>query len=262
MGAAGEYLEKKYRNRIGMKFNLIPSGEFMMGQVDIAEPIHRVIITKSFYIGIYPVTQKQWDCVMDTNPSILKRDDLPVTNISWHDSQEFLKRLNDSDFDKNNDSTKYRLPTEAEWEYACRASSTSMFYFDHKSEDIDDYIWHLKNSNVTQEIFIEKGILEKKLVKITKTGRMIHPVGKLKPNKFGLYDMHGNVYEWCDDWYGDYPEDTDTVTDPKNQRKIGSKIFRGGSCKNFAGYGASAHRDCRMPSYTSEVVGVRIVRNI
>lgn len=255
-------MEQEFTNKIGMRFKLIPPGEFLMGQKDIAEPVHKVILTKPFYFGIYSVTQKEWETVMDNNPSKYIREDFPVVNISWNDCHDFINKINDLEFGKN-ESPKYRLPTEAEWEYACRAGSTSMFYFDQKKESLDDYIWHYKNSEVTQYIYVEKGIVNKKLVQVTKTGRMPHPVGKLKPNKFGLYDMHGNVYEWCEDWFSKYPSETviDPIGTPK-ERIAKCRIFRGGSYLNYAGYGASAHRDSRIPSYKGEVVGFRLVRSI
>jgi formylglycine-generating enzyme required for sulfatase activity len=256
-------VEREFTNKISMKFKLIPAGEFLMGQKDIAEPIHKVKLTKPFYLGIYPVTQKEWETVMGTNPSLFKWYDFPVTNVSWNDCQEFIKKLTELEFGPKKESSKYRLPTEAEWEYACRSGSTSMFYFDHKIEKLDDYIWHLKNSKMTHEVLVEKGILNKSLVEVTKTCPMPHPVGKLKPNKFGLYDMHGNVFEWCSDWFSAYS--SELVIDPIGTPKESiakSRIFRGGSYLNFAGYGSSAHRDSRIPSYKSEVVGVRLVRMI
>jgi formylglycine-generating enzyme required for sulfatase activity len=245
-----------------MKFKLIPPGEFLMGQKDIAEPVHKVILTKPFYFGIYSVTQKEWGTVMETNPSFYKWYDFPVTNVSWNDCKDFISALNDLEFDRNG-TQKFRLPTEAEWEYACRAGSTSMFYFDHKKEKLDEYIWHYNNSKITHEVFIEKGIFNKHSVEVTKTCRMPHSVGKLKPNKFGLYDMHGNVYEWCEDWFSEYPSEpvTDPIGTPK-EKVIPCKIFRGGSYMNFAGYGASAHRDSRIPDYKGEVVGFRLVREL
>jgi formylglycine-generating enzyme required for sulfatase activity len=256
-------VEPDFISKIGMKFKKIPAGWFLMGQKDIAEPVHEVKISRSFYIGMFTATQKEWESIMDDNPSNIIRDDLPVINISWNDCQEFIQKINKMEFGQDKNCFKYRLPTEAEWEYACRAGSKTMFFFDHTKENLNDYIWHFKNSWVTQEVFIEKGIFEKKLVKIKKTGRMIHPVGQLKPNKFGLFDMHGNVYEWCEDWYGDYVKDKlfDPVGSPKGI-KVKSKVFRGGSCLNFAGYGASAHRDCRMPSYRSEALGFRMVKDV
>ncbi|MCK5560356.1 MAG: formylglycine-generating enzyme family protein [Thermoplasmata archaeon] len=255
-------IQPDFINSIGMKFKLIPSGQFLMGRKEIAEPIHRVKISRDFYMGMYQVTQREWEAVMETNPSDIKREDLPVNLISWNDSHEFVKKLNEKEFlDKK--KFKYRLPTEAEWEYVCRAGSKTMFYFDHKKESLDDYIWHYKNSATTQEVVIEKGIINKKLVKVNKSGRMMHPVGQLKPNKFGLYDMHGNVFEWCEDWFSDYPSDAvvDPVGSPK-EKWAKCRIFRGGSYMNFAGYAASAHRDSRVPDYKTEVVGLRLVKEL
>jgi len=255
-------IQPDFINSIGMKFKLIPSSEFLMGIEETAEPIHRVKISREFYMGMYQVTQHEWEAIMGTNPSDIIRDDLPVNLISWNDSQEFVQKLNEKEF-QNKKKYKYRLPTEAEWEYACRAGSTTMFYFDHKKESLDDYIWHYKNSKTTQEVFIEKGIFNKELVKVTKSGRMMHPVGQLKPNKFGLYDMHGNVFEWCEDWFSEYPSDTvvDPIGSPKEQF-VKCRIFRGGSYMNFAGYAASAHRDSRVPKYKTEVLGLRLVKEV
>lgn len=252
--------EDIFKNRFGMKFKLIPAGTFMMGQKDIAEPVHKVRITKPFYFGIYPVTQREWKSVMGNNPSRFRGDNFPVTRLSWNDCQDFIKNLNEIEQKSKADHPKYRLPTEAEWEYSCRAGSTSMFCFKEGKDELEEYAWFYNNSEVTQEVEVEKGIFTKRWELTTKTGRMVHPVGQLRPNKFGLYDMHGNIYEWCEDWFGDYL--SGEVVDVIGIRKIGSKVMRGGSVLNFGGYCASAHRDARTPSYRSDYVGVRIVRPI
>ena len=165
-------------NSIDMKFALIPAGEFMMGSDEYGneQPVHKVKINKSFYLGIYPVTQREWKAVMGENPSRFKGDDyLPVEQVSWKDVRDFIKKLN-----LKEGANKYRLPSEAEWEYACRAGTTTRYYFGADEGKLGEYAWHNGNS-----------------------GSKPHPVGQKKPNPWGLYDMHGNVYEWVQDWYHD-----------------------------------------------------------
>ena len=170
---------KTYTNSIGMKFAFIPGGEFMMGSEEEKneKPVHRVKINKSFYLGIYPVTQSEWKAVMGKNPSYFEGDNLPVERVSWNDVQDFIKKLNDKE-----GGNKYRLPTEAEWEYAERAGTTTRYSFGDDESKLGDYAWYDANS-----------------------GDMPHDVGQKKPNQWGLFDMHGNVCEWVQDkWHGSY----------------------------------------------------------
>jgi formylglycine-generating enzyme required for sulfatase activity len=161
---------KVIKNRIGMGFVYVPAGSFMMGSDDEyyegEKPVHKVTIREGFYMGKYEVTQAQWRQVMGSSPSHFKGDNLPVENVSWDDAQEFTRKLN-----AKNDGYVYRLPTEAEWEYACRAGTTGDY-----AGDLDSMAWYKKNS-----------------------GGKTHPVGQKQPNAWGLYDMHGNVFEWCED---------------------------------------------------------------
>ena len=172
-------------NTSGMEFVRIPAGEFDMGspsdevgRYDCEGPVHHVNIGKAFYMDRYEVTQKQWRAVMGDNPSCFTGDDdLPVECVSWDDVQEFIRKLNDTE-----GTTKYRLPSEAEWEYACRAGTTTRYSFGDDESELGDYAWYDDNSN-------------------DKT----HPVGQKKPNPWGLYDMHGNVWEWVQDcWHSNY----------------------------------------------------------
>jgi formylglycine-generating enzyme required for sulfatase activity len=173
-------------NGVKLEMVRIPAGEFMMGSPDSdkdafsqEKPQHQVRITKPFYLGKYLVTQEQWEAVMGNNPSQFRGPKNPVEQVSWDVCQEFVKKLNAK---SGPGGGKFQLPSEAQWEYACRAGSTTHYFFgDDKpyglpDKELDDYAWYDKNS-----------------------GRKTHPVGAKKPNAWGLYDMHGNVEEWCQD---------------------------------------------------------------
>ena len=178
---------------IKLEMVLIPSGKFMRIDFGMGND-HEVTITKPFYIGKYEVTQEQWEEVMENNPSLVKGEKLPMTNVSWNDCQGFIQKLNA----KTNGC--YRLPTEAEWEYACRAGTTTAYSY---------------GDNIT-----------KSDANYGPEGKSIE-VGSYKANAFGLYDMHGNVLEWCQDWYGEYP--IGDSTDPKGPVTGKGRDLRGGS---------------------------------
>jgi hypothetical protein len=170
---------------VNLEMVLIPAGEFLMGSPDSdkdaqggEKPQHRVRITKPFYQGKYLVTQEQWEAVMGNNPSHFKGPKNPVETVSWDNCQKFLEKLNEKV-----GGGRFSLPTEAQWEYACRAGSKTGYCFGDDESELGDYAWYSANS-----------------------GSRTHPVGEKKPNARGLYDMHGNVWEWCHDWY-----DTQTV---------------------------------------------------
>jgi len=191
---------------------LVKCGTFIMGASDEqvrefaclrndAAPAHQVTLTKDYYIGKYPVTQNLWTQVMGTNPSFNTGDDFPVTNVSWNDIvKEFLPRLNKMT------GKKYRLPTEAEWEYAARGGKESKGYKYSGSDFIDDVAWCLENS-----------------------GAQIQPIGKtrMKGNELGICDMSGNVWEWIYDWYGAYS--VDSKNDPIYSEIGTYRVVRGGS---------------------------------
>ena len=187
---------------IKLEMVLIPAGKFMMGspasevgRVD-NETQHEVTLTKPFYMGKYEVTQEQWQAVMGNNPSAVKGEKLPVTNVTATHLQNFIAKLNA----KSNSG--YRLPTEAEWEYTCRAGTITAYSF-------GDAITP-KDANYTG----------------SKIG-IPATVGNYQANAFGIYDMHGNVWEWCEDWFGDYP--TGVVIDPKGPLTGEKRVLRGGS---------------------------------
>jgi formylglycine-generating enzyme required for sulfatase activity len=214
----------------------LPGGEFRMGgeRYDWEKPPHRVRVSP-FAIGKYPITQSQWKAVMGENPSSFKGDDLPVENVSWNDVNEFIKRLNQKT------GLQFRLPTEAEWEYAARAGSTTEYYFGNDEKQLGDYAWFSKNS-----------------------GGATHPVGQKKPNDFGLFDMHGNVWEWCSDWYSDtYYEECKrqgTVEDPPGPGTGSYRVNRGGGWSDDAVYCRSAVRNYGAPGFRSVLLGFRLVR--
>ena len=207
-----------------------PPGEFMMGSPSTEEgrwrdeTQHRVWLTKGFWLGKYPVTQRQWRSVMGNNPSSFVGDDLPVDGVSWYDCQEFIKKVNVAL------ECGARLPTEAEWEYACRAGTTGVY---GGTGNLDEMGWFNGNS-----------------------GNTTHPVGQKKPNAWGLYDMHGNVWEWCADWWGGYP--TDGVVDPAGTASGYERVLRGGNWHVGAQGCRTALRSKGILSYRHDDCGFRL----
>jgi formylglycine-generating enzyme required for sulfatase activity len=185
-------------NTLGMEFKLLPGGTFTMGDADYG-PAHKVTLTQPFELGVYEVTQEQYEAVMGTNPGRYKGPQNPVENVSWDDAVEFCRKLSELPAEKKAGYV-YRLPTEAEWEYACRAGTTTAYSFGDSESELGDYAWFDENS-----------------------GETTHPVGEKKPNPWGLYDMHGNVYDWCQDWYGDYP--SGSITDPTGPTSGSARLF-------------------------------------
>lgn len=214
-------------NKLGMKFAYIPPGSFQMGE---SGDIHTVTISQGFYLGSTEVTQTQWVSVMFNNPSSFNNcDNCPVENVSWEDVQAFIKKLNDRG------DGKYRLPTEAEWEYAARAGSTTKYSFGDGEGSLGSYAWYDANS-----------------------GSRTHDVATKQPNAWGLYDMHGNVWEWVQDWYGDYPNGA--VTNPRGATTGSDRVFRGGSWGSSAMILRSAGRSADAPLVRDQFLGFRLVR--
>jgi formylglycine-generating enzyme required for sulfatase activity len=233
-GSVSESSPATFRNSIGMEFILIPAGEFRMGADDKEgfedeRPVHRVRITRPFYLGKYPVTQGQWEAVMKTNPSeFTGNPNRPVENVSWHDAQEFLQKLNEKE------GKQYRLPTEAEWEYAARAGTTTAYCFGDEVKRLREYAWYGENS-----------------------GQKTHPVGQLEANAWGLHDMHGNVWEWVQDWYNANYYQQSALIDPQGPEEGGSKVLRGGSWSHRAGGVRVALRSGYEPGFRYDYLGFR-----
>jgi formylglycine-generating enzyme required for sulfatase activity len=223
-------LEKTFTNSIVMEFVLIPAGSFQMGsnKYDDEKPVHKVEIKEAFYLGKTEVTQKQYQAIMGDNPSHFKGENRPVENVSWNEAQEFIKKLNEKEGTK-----KYRLPTEAEWEYAARAGTTTKWSFGDEESELKNYAWYRDNSD-------------------SKT----HEVGQKKPNGFGLFDMHGNVWEWTCSDYGKYSENNHLGCSSKNNAK---KSLRGGSWDFVAVYCRSAFRSDYEPVFRRDDGGFRVV---
>ena len=242
-GASGS--AKKISNDLGMEFVWIEPGSFMMGSPssesgrDDDEKQHRVTLTKGFYMQTTDVTQGQWKAIMGSNPSHFSScgDNCPVEQVSWDDVQAFIRKLN------QRTGQTYRLPMEAEWEYACRAGTTGPFNTgDCLSTSQANYDGNYPLSGCS------KGQYRKKTV----------PVASFSPNAWGLYDMHGNVWEWCADWYGeDYP--SGSVTDPEGPSFGSNRVSRGGSWSYDAQICRSADRGRRVPGYTYDNLGFRLV---
>ena len=212
---------------VTMDFVWCPPGEFLMGSPvdeknrEFDERQHRVKISCGFYLGKFEVTQAQWERVMGSNPSGFKNAgrNAPVENVSWDDCQAFCRKA----------GSGLRLPTEAEWEYACRAGTTGAF-----AGDVDRIAWYDDNG-----------------------GSTTHPVGQKLQNAWGLYDMCGNVREWCADGYGAYP--ADAVTDPQGDLSAPRRVFRGSHSYDSVRYCRSAYRGSWDTSYKTNLLGLRVV---
>jgi formylglycine-generating enzyme required for sulfatase activity len=235
-GTSDVSLPREMRNSIGMELVLIPAGEFRMGAEDgdsDEKPVHSVRISRPFYLGKYPVTQAQWEAVMRKNPSRFTGDaSRPVENVSWTDVQEFLRRLSEKEGGK-----PYRLPSEAEWEYGARAGAATAYCFGDKSSQLGEYAWYGENA-----------------------GGTTHPVGQLKPNAWGLYDVHGNVWEWVHDWYDAAYYQRSPVEDPRGPEEGQGKVVRGGSWVNGPGDGRVSFRRWVDPGYRYDDIGFRCAR--
>jgi formylglycine-generating enzyme required for sulfatase activity len=202
----------------------ISAGEFLMGsnfRWPSEQPVHKVTIAQDFEMSATVVTQAQWQAIMGSNPSDFKGDNLPVERVSWDDIQIFIDKVN-----QQSQRYHYRLPTEQEWEYACRAGTTGEY-----AGELDEMGWYKDNANGGP-----------------------HEVAKKKPNAWGLYDMHGNVWEWCQEWYKDYPStDLSGNVNP-------CRVIRGGSWYFGDDYSRSAFRFYLCPDIRSNHLGFRLVR--
>ncbi len=235
-----------FTNSISIEFVQIPSGEFDMGSPVVVHynerPIHQVIISKPFYMGKYEVTQKQWMDIMGNNPSYFKGNDLPIEQVSWYDVQEYIKKLNEKE-----GTDRYRLPSEAEWEYAARAGTNTTYSFGNNKSELGDYAWYHGNSD----------------------GKT-HEVGQKKPNPWGLYDMHGNVLEWVQDTFNGTYEGAPTNGSAWESRDNSTiqdyyymKVVRGASWEDsWEGDPRSAAREWQAPQKRLKELGFRLVRDL
>jgi formylglycine-generating enzyme required for sulfatase activity len=234
-----------FTNDLGMEFVKIKQGCFMMGRDPNFEdggndelPRHRVCIQKDFFLGKTEVTQAEWVAVMGSNPSNFKGRDNPVEQVSWNDVQSFLERRN-----KQDSANRYRLPTEAEWEYAARAGTKSTYHWGDDAGPLGQHAWYDGNS-----------------------GERTHPVAQLKPNPWGLYDMHGNVWEWVEDCYHESyagaPSDGSAWTSSCYRYSDGGqlRVLRGGSWSNNPSDCRAANRIHYTPDDRNGGNGFRVVR--
>jgi len=223
---------------VKLEMVLISAGEFTMGSPNAdalaspgEKPPHRVRITRPFYLGRYPVTQEQWQAVMKNNPSSTKDPKCPVESVTWDKCQAFLIELNAK---VGGQKGKFVLPTEAQWEYACRAGSTTRYCFGDSENLLGDYAWYEANS-----------------------AERLHPVGEKKPNAWGLYDMHGDVWEWCQDWYDDRYYSHSPTDDPVGP-ETGSLVVARGAGYNVAVGCRSATRTSNKAGQTHGAQGLRV----
>jgi formylglycine-generating enzyme required for sulfatase activity len=208
---------------VTMKLVRIRPGKFVMGE---EKDQHEVTLSKPFYVGVTEVTQAQYEVVMEANPSAFRGPTNPVENVSWNDITGFCRRLSERT------GRTVRLPTEAEWEYACRAGSRTRFSFGESDGGLAEYAW------------------------CSGTGGT-HPVARKKPNAWGLYDMHGNVWEWCSDWLGPYA--AGRAVDPQGPASGSQHVLRGGAWGDEPQYCRCAHRRSNVPDHRDQFDGFRVV---
>jgi formylglycine-generating enzyme required for sulfatase activity len=236
-------------DHVNLEFIRVPAGTFTMGSPDNEAnrgenegPQHQVTVSHAFYMGKYEVTQAQWQAVMGTTVA-QQRDksypaqplwgeggNYPMYFVNWDEAQEFIKRLN-----ALNLHFIYRLPTEAEWEYAARAGTSGPY-----AGDLAAMAWYSANASDPSNLL----------------GKL-NPVGQKQANGWGLYDMHGSLWEWCHDWYGDY--NASRALDPSGPANGGMRMVRGGSWRNLAAYARSAYRSYFSPDYSHNNIGFRVV---
>jgi formylglycine-generating enzyme required for sulfatase activity len=221
-----------------------PAGSFLMGDEEDG-PIHRVTITNPYYISKEPVTQALYQAVMNENPSVFKGDHNPVESISWFDAARFCNalsktmnivpayKINGEKVEWVQGASGFRLPTEAEWEYSARGGTTARFACGDLESGLETMAWYYQNS-----------------------GGKTHPVGQKEPNAWGLFDMHGNVYEWTWDWYVAYPRGS--VNDPVDDSEDLARVIRGGSWLDVAQNCRSANRGGDPPAYRNVNLGFRL----
>lgn len=222
-----------------IKFCWCPAGSFLMGSPNesrghlINEAQYEAVFSKGFWIQQTELTQNQFEQLMGVNPAYFKGQDHPVESVTWTEATEFCRRLSALPAEKTAGNL-FRLPTEAEWEYACRAGTTTEFYFGDDENEMEEYGWYRSNSE-----------------------RKTHPVAQKKPNSWGIYDMHGNVSEWCLDFYGDYPRES--TTNPRGPLTGDKRNLRGGGWFFVPMFARSAHRDAYMETARYAGLGFRVV---
>ena len=240
-------LFESIKKDIGLEMVFCPSGSFMMGSHEDElgrfddEVRHRVTLTKFFYIGKFPVTQKQYQKITGKNPSFFKGDNHPVECVNWNDAKAFCERLNKIYEPKMPEGFNFDLPTESQWEYACRVGTVSALNSGKdltskcdKCSNLDKVAWYFGNS-----------------------GGKTHPVGLKKPNAWGIYDMHGNVDEWCNDWYGRDISSEGRV-DPTGPFNGTGHVLRGGSWYDTPNFCRSSYRLSHTPDDSNNLIGFRI----
>ncbi|MBR3373549.1 MAG: SUMF1/EgtB/PvdO family nonheme iron enzyme [Bacteroidaceae bacterium] len=269
-----EFNQKPLSNRTftvnGVEFSMVEveGGTFEMGSNDgddDEKPVHSVTLS-SYYIGQTEVTQALWKAVMGSNPSYFKGDNLPVEQVSWDDCQSFITKLNQLT------GERFRLPTEAEWEFAARAGTKTSLYYngqdivingEYNSPNLDPLAWYGgncgRNFTTSEGCDVSNGYdisdWPDKQYSDSKGGT--HSVGRKQPNAFGLYDMLGNVWEWCQDWYGDYS--SSSQTNPTGPTSGSYRVLRGGSWRSYVGFCLSADRDFITPGDRCIDIGLRLV---